>query len=467
MIKKHIITLILITIFLFGAIFSYWSGNNNGNTNSITINDVDSQIQVFKSKQDIITKLKKDFAENTKIIDQKAAEIIILEKKIADVDTQNIAQRAQLEKNKSQHDTKILELSSLQNSAGKIFDIIKEKKQIQDNLETANSEINKQIEPSKIEKSALQTQKTQIEQEIKSLEPLQKTIQQSIDEKNLEISQQYSIVTTTVSLLLSNYVVYIMLLLSYWLIYKYARYLIHKDVRNHTIKSASKLTARILWIALSIITILYGFAGQFAYIFTSLGFATAAIVVALQSFVASFFVFVILSVTKIFKPGDIIKVGASYECYFGKIVSIGRFYTFIKEINNDNHEEMGRTVVIPNNFLIAHPITNYTYHNQVIWQNLKVTVTQNSNQNLVKEILEKIATDKFEMMSKDVDTWLDLGVELSSITPKIIMSIGDKGISYIVHFPCRFNKYNAIYDMLLLEIINAFNQNNIVIVFGE
>ncbi len=463
MLKKHIITLLIIIICLFGSIFSYWNSNNNDKTSSLTINDVDSQIQVFKSKQDAVNKLKKDSTENEKTIDQKSAQIIVLEKKIAEVEAQNIAQRAQLEKNKTQRDTKILELSSLQNE--KTIDVNKEKKQIQDNLETANSEVNKQIEPSKIEKSTLQTQKTQLEQEIKSLESLQKTIQQSIDEKNTEISQQYNIVTATVSLLLSNYVIYILLLISYWVIYKYIRYLIHKDVHNHTFKNASKLTARILWIALSIITILYGFAGQFAYIFTSLGFATAAIVVALQSFVASFFVFVILSITKIFKTGDIIKVGANYECYFGKIVSIGRFYTFIKEINSDNHEEMGRTVVIPNSFLITHPITNYTYHNQVIWQNLKITVTQNNDQKLVKELLEKISKDKFEWMCQDIDTWLDSGVELSSITPKIIMSIDLKGLAYIVHFPCRFNKYNAIYDMLLLEIIDSFNENKIVIAF--
>jgi small-conductance mechanosensitive channel len=227
----------------------------------------------------------------------------------------------------------------------------------------------------------------------------------------------------------------------------------------------AKKGIKIIWIVLSVLVIFYGFAGQFSYILASLGFVSAALVFALQNFVASFFVFVIVSITKIIKVGDIVKIGPDSENYTGEVTMIGRFYTFIREISPQNQEQLGRTVSVPNSFLLIHPVINFTVRNKILWQNLKVIVNGNSDQVKAKQILQHILTTRFDWVKDRKHQYLDQDIDITEFVPKISMSLEDRGVAYTLHFPCHFQKYNEIYDQLLTEVLTEFKKEDIKLGF--
>jgi small-conductance mechanosensitive channel len=455
--KKNIYIILCFAFTIFVGI-NYLNTSLKSNLNvgqnsisSISFKEVEQQTNIFKEKQKDIDKLKDQLNQNT-------------------------IQQIKLNSNKTELDNKVAEVNS---QIKKIeVTLSQEEQKLTDLAENSQNFLEqKKIQDEKIENLVLQLKNknkllTEVKAEtdintndLKSTEVLEKTLQSNLENKNLELNNQFTTVVNTTTLLASNYFIYIVLLAIYWIAYKTIRYLIHKDLHNHQFKSVAKITVKVVWIIVSLGTIFYGLAGQLTYILTSLGFVSAALVFALQSFVSSFFVFVVLSITRIFKEGDIIKVGANYEGYTGRIISIGRFYTFIKEINPENHEEVGRTVSIPNSFLLIHPVTNYTFHNKVIWLNLKVTIKAGSDHRRVKQILEYIANEKFKFVKQNLIEYLDLEVNLNDLKPKIFTSLEEKGFMYTIHFPARFDKYNEIYDSILSDIILAFDQENIHFAF--
>ena len=459
--KKNIYIVLIISICLFVGLNVLNSnlkqslGISKSSVSSVGLTEVETQTRLFKEKQNGIDKLKEDLNKNnleltkTEVVkDDLDSKIVQITNQLSKLDKDLELEKQALANLKAKDNTDDLTI------APKITETETKLKETEIKFKEKTTLLN-----------AVKTENQSKTAEIKSLQSTNQSIQNTLENKNSELSNQFSNVVNTFALLASNYVIYIILLVIYWLVYKSIRYLIHRDIINLTFKNASKLTVKIIWIMLSLGTIFYGLAGQFTYILTSLGFVSAALVFALQSFVSSFFVFVVLSITRIFKEGDIIKVGASFEGYTGKIISIGRFYTFIKEINADNHEEMGRTVSIPNSFLLTHPVTNYTFHNQVIWQNLEVTAKEGCDPIAVKDLLESVVNDKFDWVKQNIVEYLDIEANLSEIKPKVLLSLKDTGFLFTIHFPCRYDKYNEIYNLILEEIIVKFREEDIHFAF--
>jgi small-conductance mechanosensitive channel len=452
--KKNIVIIIAISIVFVTGLSAF--GNNiksnltssTSSASNITINDIDKQAQSLRLKQENLFTLKSKLNENEKTIDQTTNQKSELTQKLNTTTAQY--QKLQIDLTKQTTQLQNLEKDS---------EITNNFDQIQQ-LKLQISDTNSQVKQSE---DLITVQKTEIQKVEKDLESITKNRNETlanISYQNSETNNQFKDVINITLLLVSNYSIYLILILAYWAVYKFLKYLLLREIKNEIFVAVGTLTLKILWVTVSTLTLLYAFAGQFAYFFTSLGFVSAALVFALQNFIASFFVFVILNFTKIFKEGDIIKVGPSFEGYTGKIINIGRLYTFIREINPENHEEIGRTVAIPNNFLLTHPITNYTFHNKVIWQNLKIIVRENANQANVKKILEGIVNDRFLWMKGNLERYLDEDANLEEFEPSIFMALDEKGFLYTLHFPCRYDKYNFVYNTLLTDIIAEFEAND-------
>jgi small-conductance mechanosensitive channel len=461
MIQKNftffLITFILCTLglsFVYGQIKSSISLSTS-NISSVSINEVEKQTVIYKEKQ---SEINKTIVE----IDQSKNQIKAIQ-----------AQKQELEN----------ELSSLQIQS-KVF-----QKQLS---ETKNSDANesngKNIQTSLIKNESFNLSQTELLKKLNDNYIIQENIKAKIEEKStliLEFQSTVSILEKTLDLkkselidqlnniinigllLASNYAIYLLILIILWVVYRVIISLVSKDIKNQPIKEGSINVVKIVWIGLSILVIFYGFAGQFSYILASLGFVSAALVFALQNFVASIFVFVIITFTKIIKVGDIVKIGPDFENYNGEVIKIGRFYTFIREISPQNQEQLGRTVSVPNSFLLSHPVINFTVRNKILWQNLKVVVDGDSDQIIAKQILQKVLTTRFDWVKNRKQQYLDLDADVTEIIPKISMSLEDRGVAYTLHFPCHFQKYNEIYDQLLTEILIEFKNENIKLAFAS
>jgi small-conductance mechanosensitive channel len=460
MIKQNFLFLITaIFLCIMGVSFLYGQlqasiQSKGANISSVSINEVEKQTVVYKEKQVEINQVNESIDKTKGVLKKRTTEKMELEKSLINLG----AEEQNIQKQITENDTTYKSISS-----GKNLD--KTNPQIKQNYEALDKTLAEKL------KSILNKQqetKQEIDQkniEISSSETLIKSLEQSLDGKKNELINQLNSVINIGLLLASNYAIYLLILVALWVLYKFALGVMDKELRNETIKIASRKTIKIIWTILSIFVIFYAFAGQFSYIIASFGFVSAALVFALQNFVASFFVFVIVSFTKIIKKGDVVKIGSTGESYTGEVISIGRFYTFIKEISPENQETLGRTVSIPNSFLLIHPVTNFTVSNKVIWQTLKVIVDGDSDQNKAKEILNKILMAKYDWVKNRQQQYLDHQVNLIELTPKLSMSLEERGVGYTMHFPCHFQKYNEIYDQLLTEVLKEFKKEDIKLGF--
>jgi small-conductance mechanosensitive channel len=456
--KNFIFLLTSIILCIIGVSFFYGQVRANLQTSgatisSVSINEVEKQTVIYKEKQAEINKTNSDIELVKSQIRELQIKKLSLENELTNLQTQEQTIQKQIAEN----NYKIISVSS-----GKNMTTSSESKQL---LEIQEKELSEKL---KLNQDFADKIKTQIEQNQLQLfekENGLKTLETSLNIKKSELIDQLNNIINIGLLLASNYAVYLLILIILWVVYRVILRLISQDLHNQQIKLASKKVIKIIWIVLSLLVIFYGFAGQFSYILASLGFVSAALVFALQNFVASFFIFAIVSVTKIIKVGDIVKIGPDSENYTGEITMIGRFYTFIREISPQNQEQLGRTVSVPNSFLLIHPVINFTVKNKILWQNLKIVVHGSSDQIKAKQILQKILSTRFDWIKDRKHQYLDQDIDIAEFTPKISMALEDRGVAYTLHFPCHFQKYNEIYDQLLTEVLTEFKKEDIKLGF--
>jgi small-conductance mechanosensitive channel len=460
MIKKNflfLLTAIFLCIvgvsFLYGQLQTSLESKGT-KISSVSINEVEKQTVVYKEKQTEINKTSENINKTQLTLKQFNLDKMQLEKDLINLTAEDQNIQNQILENTNGY-------KSI--SAGKNLDKINP--QAKENYETLDKLLNEKSKTNLAKQEEIKQKIEQKNTEIIASEATIKSLEQSLDSKKNELIIQLNSVINIGLLLASNYAIYILILAALWILYKFALSVMDSELHNENIRAASRKTIKIIWAITSVFVVFYAFAGQFSYILATFGFVSAALVFALQNFVASFFVFVIVSFTKIIKKGDIVKVGPTSEGYTGEVLSIGRFYTFIKEISPENQEILGRTVSIPNSFLLIHPITNFTVNNKVIWQSLKVIVDGESDQPAAKQILNEILTTKFDWVKDRQHQYLDREVNLTELTPKLSMSLEERGVGYTLHFPCHFQKYNEIYDQLLTEVLGKFKASDIKIAF--
>jgi small-conductance mechanosensitive channel len=453
-----------ILIFLGGSYFFGQSTStiekNVISTNSISTNqNLDQQVKVLKDTQNELGQIKDKTAQANKVVERNKLEI-------TELSTKSKAQKAELEKlnetinqNQTTYDELKTELD-LANLSEKVT--IQEKRIELQKIINQSKERVKSLEVLEFENKLLLSQK-EASQEAAVINASE--LQKILTEKSDNLNGQLNMIVNGSLTLFQNYAIYFVLLLGYWLIYKFLIRWIGINVASLSIRTGLKLTFRIVWLLVSGITVIYALASQFSYILTSLGFVSAALVFALQNFVSSFFVFILLSITKNIKDGDIVKVGPDGESSLGKIIKVGYLFTLLKEIDPETFEEVGRTISIPNNYFLTHPISNFTFVNRVVWRSLDIATKQKSDYKKCKSILENLVNQKYDWMVKNKSDYLETNIDIEMFKPKVIMGIDERGYVFTIHFSCRFNKYNEIFNELLIQIIDELSINKIEITF--
>jgi small-conductance mechanosensitive channel len=453
-----------ILIFLGGSYFfgqSYKTIESNliSNSSLNTNQNLDQQVRVLKDTQNELVQIKEKTAQANKVVEKNKIEI-------SELSTKSKSQKAEIEKlNQAivQNQTKYDELKKELDQA-KLSErvTIQEKRIDLQKIINQTQERIKVLESTELENKLLLTQKeASQEAALTNASELQKIL----TEKSDNLNGQLNMIVNGSLALFQNYAIYFVLLVIYWLVYKSLLYWLSKNVNNYSIRTGLKITFRIIWILISSITVIYALANQFSYILTSLGFVSAALVFALQNFVSSFFVFILLSITKNIKDGDIVKVGPDGESSLGKIIKVGYLFTLLKEIDSETFEEAGRTISIPNNYFLTHPISNFTFVNRVVWQSLEIATKQTADYKKCKSILENLVDEKYNWMIKNKSEYLEVNIDIELFKPKVIMSIDERGYVFTIHLSCKYNKYNEVFNDLLIQIIDELTANNIEIAF--
>jgi len=240
---------------------------------------------------------------------------------------------------------------------------------------------------------------------------------------------------------------------------------INKRIENITLRHNYRKLTVYIFTAISLLAL--GFIWirrvNFGIIFSIVG---AGLVIALSDLILSFFGWLFIIIRKPFEVGERVQIGSVK----GDVIDIRAFYVTLLEIEGWIKEEQstGRIVHIPHNFIFRNPVYNYTKGFDFIWNEIKITVTFESNYKKAKEICLKFLNEFHNSWAKDLDKKIKHAQDIYAIyydklTPTVYVKIVESGVllslRYLVEPHKRRYSENFLYENILDEFSKADDIN--------
>jgi small-conductance mechanosensitive channel len=191
---------------------------------------------------------------------------------------------------------------------------------------------------------------------------------------------------------------------------------------------------------------------------------SAAVVFALQNYVASFFSYLYITVSRQFERGDIINTGNPFMSAKGEVRKIGFFFITIKEVD-DELLFTGKYVSIPNNLIFSGGIFNYTKNNLLFWH--EFTIVLWSNVHAYEEFLEakQVILEEYYASLTDTKYYPDSTlIHQPTNRPKFDLRITDKWLECKVRFLVHFYQVLNTNNLIMCSLIDAHKVGKIKLI---
>ncbi|MGA1047228.1 MAG: mechanosensitive ion channel domain-containing protein [Minisyncoccia bacterium] len=410
---------------------------------------VNSQGEAIKNRQETKTELQQKQNQLLRDIDKLNIEIQDLERKELELQTKITSLNASIQ-NLAQVDPK-----------SRDQEIINQRKTTEDNLKKELDQVN-------LELVEIQKQLTEKRGQLEANREAITKIDAQIQEVNQQLEAQKNEFFNTVLANLRRYLPYIIGFIISLIIYLFIKKL-NQQYAPPAIKDLFSVGINIIYIIGIGLVLTYLFIGQFSNIFTILSLFSAALVVALQDFISSFFAWIFIRARNKFKEGDIIQIAgfSGSNHYSGRVKKIEAFRTLLFEREGtlegekiDKERVTGRIISIPNNMFLKQPVINATQDNRVVWQTLDLIITFESDWKQAKQILQKIIDQVYttEYIKEHKIT--------QAYVPQIYTSIADTGVRLSIWFPASVGSYRAMLQTLSENILLDFKKQDINLAFN-
>ena len=410
---------------------------------------VNSQGEAIKNRQETKTELQQKQNQLLRDIDKLNIEIQDLERREQELQTKITSLNASIQ-NLAQVDPK-----------SRDQEIINQRKTTEDNLKKELDQVN-------LELVEIQKQLTEKRGQLEANREAITKIDAQIQEVNQQLEAQKNEFFNTVLANLSRYLPYIIGFIISFIIYLFIKKL-NQQYAPPAIKDLFSVGINIIYIIGIGLVLTYLFIGQFSNIFTILSLFSAALVVALQDFISSFFAWIFIRARNKFKEGDIIQIAgfSGSNHYSGRVKKIEAFRTLLFEREGtlegekiDKERVTGRIISIPNNMFLKQPVINATQDNKIVWQTLDLIITFESDWKQAKQILQKIIDKVYtpEYIKEHKIT--------QAYVPQIYTSIADTGVRLSIWFPASVGSYRAMLQTLSENILLDFKKQDINLAFN-
>lgn len=410
---------------------------------------VNSQGEAIKNRQETKTELQQKQNQLLRDIDKLNIEIQDLERREQELQTKITSLNASIQ-NLAQVDPK-----------SRDQEIINQRKTTEDNLKKELDQVN-------LELVEIQKQLTEKRGQLEANREAITKIDAQIQEVNQQLEAQKNEFFNTVLANLSRYLPYIIGFIISFIIYLFIKKL-NQQYAPPAIKDLFSVGINIIYIIGIGLVLTYLFIGQFSNIFTILSLFSAALVVALQDFISSFFAWIFIRARNKFKEGDIIQIAgfSGSNHYSGRVKKIEAFRTLLFEREGtlegekiDKERVTGRIISIPNNMFLKQPVINATQDNKIVWQTLDLIITFESDWKQAKQILQKIIDQVYttEYIKEHKIT--------QAYVPQIYTSIADTGVRLSIWFPASVGSYRAMLQTLSENILLDFKKQDINLAFN-
>ena len=206
--------------------------------------------------------------------------------------------------------------------------------------------------------------------------------------------------------------------------------------------------------------VLAGFLFQdLAMVGTTLGVASAALVISLQDVCTSMFAWFVIMLGGKFRIGDRLEIDGTR----GDVLDIELFRTTMLEVNGwlGTDQPTGRIITIPNNHIFKTKVFNFTHGHPFIWNKVDVTITFTTPVatalTLFGRVLEEETREQFAAAQKAAAAIQKrYGVEDAVYKPKIHSQISEDGVTlnlfYVSHYRESSATRNRINRRLVAEL---------------
>ncbi len=188
------------------------------------------------------------------------------------------------------------------------------------------------------------------------------------------------------------------------------------------------------------------------------GLIGAAIAFALQDIFKNFIGGVLLFLNSSYHVGDRIEIDGKY----GDVIDIGVLYTTLMETREwvSGDQVTGRLTIIPNGFVLAGTVQNYTKDFDFIWDEMTLPITYDSDWNqaaqkilaIVKEETKDVIENAQKTMERIEGKYY---FTKRSLEPSVFLSLTDNwislGIRYVTDVKRRRELHNRIGRLILSE----------------
>lgn len=194
----------------------------------------------------------------------------------------------------------------------------------------------------------------------------------------------------------------------------------------------------------------------------ALGVAGAGVVVALQDVIASFGGWFAIEVSKLYSVGDRIQIGDTK----GDVIDISILRTTVLEVGNWVSKDLhnGRMARIPNSLVLKGPVFNFTQGFRFVWDEIKVSLTAQSDHRLAKQMLMAVAEEVVaELPAEAKRGWQQVTdnyrIESPGLEPIVAFAVNggclEFTVSYIVDYAERTVMKDRLFTKIAEEIINS------------
>ncbi|MBD3413474.1 MAG: mechanosensitive ion channel [Candidatus Aminicenantes bacterium] len=212
---------------------------------------------------------------------------------------------------------------------------------------------------------------------------------------------------------------------------------------------------------LAIINIILIWVKEQVSVTTLLGIAGAGLTLALHQPVTAIAGWLLLLIRRPYDTGDRVQIGDVK----GDVIDIRLFYTTLLEIGNwvGSDQSTGRVVHCPNSKIFTESIFNYTRGFEYIWNEIKITVTFESDWEKAKQIildaavhddldLGEAARERISRMSRK---YL---IHYEKLTPVVWSNIVDFGVELTLRYMTDARKRRSSQDKICQIILREFNK---------
>jgi small-conductance mechanosensitive channel len=212
-----------------------------------------------------------------------------------------------------------------------------------------------------------------------------------------------------------------------------------------------------------VVIILLNFVGDFGSISSVIGLAGAGLAIALQDPIVSLVGWFLI----IGKAGITVGDRVEINNVKGDVIDIGLLRTTVLEVGNwvGGEQSTGRVVFFPNSFIFKSHFFNYSTGNSLIWDEVHITVTYESDWKRAQEIIENVAhpickefVEKAKVSQAEVSRRFH--INLGTLTPYVYVSIVESGVDLVLRYLTEIRRRRSSRDQICREVLGAFDSES-------